>query len=146
MKTYSAHSSLGNEWHVLFITDQFVFGCKWCRLDQCLSLYMNSVMQDRREQARQDLKGLEETVVSAWTSNLPFYLFLCMLIGSQCNLYMYVLLSCPGEGAADSSQLEKTVRAGSGNSGQEGKAQWLHTISTILILLWDSVRRGIFSF
>lgn len=31
-------------------------------------LFMFRVMQDRREQARQDLKGLEETVVSSFKS------------------------------------------------------------------------------
>lgn len=31
------------------------------------------VLQDRREQAKQDLKGLEETVVSYWHVHLELY-------------------------------------------------------------------------
>lgn len=57
------------------------------------------VMQDRREQARQDLKGLEETVVGHFVLGLrdDSYIFVCVCVHSLITRFS------SGQRAADSS-------------------------------------------
>lgn len=57
--------------------------------------YVYRVMQDRREQARQDLKGLEETVVDHFVLYMSGVSYLCV--------HALIALFSSGQRAADSS-------------------------------------------
>lgn len=77
------------------------------------------VQLDRRDQAKQDLKGLEETVVSYTSRRGSLERFLGFSCSTCTDLNSLLLLT--GQRAADAPQPQKTVCPRPGHPSQEGK-------------------------